>query len=349
MPDRLLTVFLFAILTRRKNMRRTLFRILALPMPTRGLRNVIRRLGGTKVIKIDPHTTMQNIANAYFDLSKTPPACGILKYIQDANIKLLKAFDTFAQNHNIQYFMIGGAIVGKIRHNDCIPWDDDIDIGMDADNYEKFITEIEKFIPNKNFYAYFSSNVCKIIHTKTKAFIDILRYDFKQSPHCYDEQGHKMVTKMQNKFIRKMQSRKFLSVYVTDDMSETEIKQQYKKVRIDFEQIRKLQNKSFRPCGGYKTIVPLHADCKPSEFYSYDTIFPIEKSAFHGYVFPFPADCEMYATKCWGDIWSFPTDMFRTHAFTKDKSPHKLTNLRDFLAKTDQIIYTEFCNYRDKK
>ncbi len=325
-------------------MKRTLFRILAFPMPTRRLRNFIRRLGGDKKINIPTDIIVKNILNGYFDLSKTPPAYGFLKYIQAANLKLLKAFDTFATNNKIQYFMIGGAIVGKIRHDACIPWDDDIDIGMDGNNYEKFIAAIRKIIPNQHFYIYFSSNVCKIIHTETNSFIDILRYDLHQTPHCYSEIGEKIIIKSQNKFIHKVQNRRFLSFDITNDMSKDEICVKYNAVKKDLDEIRKLQKKYFKPCGGCQTIVPLHADCKPGEFYSQDTIYPIRKLEFNGYTLPFPNDMELYAAKCWGDIWNFPADMFRTHALTKNKTPQKLLNLRKFLSKSDDVIYADFSN-----
>ena len=41
--------------------------------------------------------------------------------------------------HDIPYFMIGGSAIGAFFYNDIIPFDDDIDIGMTRENYERFL------------------------------------------------------------------------------------------------------------------------------------------------------------------------------------------------------------------
>lgn len=61
-----------------------------------------------------------------------------LKQIQ---LNILKHVDKFCQEHQIQYFMCGGSLIGTIRHRGFIPWDDDIDIMMLRDDYERFVNE----------------------------------------------------------------------------------------------------------------------------------------------------------------------------------------------------------------
>ena len=61
-----------------------------------------------------------------------------LKKIQ---LNILKHVDKFCQEHHIKYFMCGGSLIGTIRHKGFIPWDDDIDIMMLRDDYERFVSE----------------------------------------------------------------------------------------------------------------------------------------------------------------------------------------------------------------
>ncbi|MCQ2581684.1 MAG: LicD family protein [Alphaproteobacteria bacterium] len=329
-------------------MKRTLFRILAFPLPTRKLRNIVRRWGGPKITKPDYIGQILNILSASIDINHIPQARGIMKYIQDSNLKLLNTFDKFTQIHNIKYFMIGGAIAGKLRYNNCIPWDDDIDVGMLSDDYCKFIKIIKHCIPNKYFYALFTSNVCRIIHTETKAFLDILRYDVHHSPNCYKEQNEQKLREQLEKFRTKRSDVPFMHFELTNSLTHKDIEKKYNIIEADFELTKKIHQSIF--CNNTdqsKTIFPMHADCKPGEFYDYSTIFPTKRLKFNKYYFWFPKDLELYATKCWGNIYSFPNDMFRHHMFSQDISPKKLIALREFLNLSDQDVFNQFCS-KDK-
>ena len=54
-------------------------------------------------------------------------------------LRVFKAFDAFCLANNIQYFAWSGTLIGAIRHNGFIPWDDDIDVAMKREDYDHFI------------------------------------------------------------------------------------------------------------------------------------------------------------------------------------------------------------------
>lgn len=61
-----------------------------------------------------------------------------LKKLKRAELNILKDFIAVCQKHNLKYFICWGTAIGAVRHHGFIPWDDDIDVGMLRDDYEKF-------------------------------------------------------------------------------------------------------------------------------------------------------------------------------------------------------------------
>lgn len=62
-----------------------------------------------------------------------------LKALQDVQLEGLKEVDRICRMHSIDYSLGGGTCLGQVRHGGFIPWDDDIDIDMTLENFEKFV------------------------------------------------------------------------------------------------------------------------------------------------------------------------------------------------------------------
>ena len=64
--------------------------------------------------------------------------------------KILDEIVRICDNYNLRYFLIGGTLLGAVRHKGYIPWDDDLDISMPRKDYNQFI-EIAKKQLSQNF------------------------------------------------------------------------------------------------------------------------------------------------------------------------------------------------------
>ncbi|HAT4246479.1 TPA: LicD family protein [Clostridium perfringens] len=86
-------------------------------------------------------------------------------------IEILKYIDELCEKNSIDYFINFGTLIGAIRHQGFIPWDDDIDICMERSEYERFlkiIKEENKYrLINSSTQNYYYNNFSRICDKKT--------------------------------------------------------------------------------------------------------------------------------------------------------------------------------------
>lgn len=97
-----------------------------------------------------------------------------LKLIQDIVYKIFVEFDRICSSNNLRYSMEGGTLLGAVKYRDFVPWDDDIDVIMLREDYEKFLRiapsmlKKEFFLQSYNNVADFPLNYAKLCINDTK-------------------------------------------------------------------------------------------------------------------------------------------------------------------------------------
>ena len=89
---------------------------------------------------------MNSSQNAFS--GETARADGRLRQAQLKMLDMLTAIDKLCQEHQIDYWLDAGTLLGAVRHKGFIPWDDDMDIGMPRESYEKFLKIAPKCLPS---------------------------------------------------------------------------------------------------------------------------------------------------------------------------------------------------------
>ena len=74
-----------------------------------------------------------------------------LQSLKDRERDMLKTFVDICNKHSIKYFVQGGTLLGTVRHGGFIPWDDDVDVSLPRDEYERFLAVAEKELPEYYF------------------------------------------------------------------------------------------------------------------------------------------------------------------------------------------------------
>ena len=106
-----------------------------------------------------------------------------LKELQGLTLDLIVEFDDFCTKNNISYVLGGGSMLGAIRHQGFIPWDDDMDVMMLREEYEKLLiaAKVSKDIkPERKFIDPYS-------RTFARNFARYVRTDYTKHEEGFQE------------------------------------------------------------------------------------------------------------------------------------------------------------------
>ena len=75
----------------------------------------------------------------------------VLKRLQRVQLAMLDDFIALCEKHGIRWWIDFGSAIGALRHGGMVPWDDDIDIGMLREDFEKFLEVSEAEMGDKYY------------------------------------------------------------------------------------------------------------------------------------------------------------------------------------------------------
>ncbi|MCD8337443.1 MAG: LicD family protein [Lachnospiraceae bacterium] len=134
-----------------------------------------------------------------------------LKTLQNILLATLLELDRVCRKNEIKYFLAGGTLLGAIRHHGFIPWDDDVDVMMLREDYEKFLQAAEKDLSDKlclqranynpytrlrvNGTVFASEFMARFPDIHSGIFLDIFAHD-RTARRAWPQKLHRMATKV---------------------------------------------------------------------------------------------------------------------------------------------------------
>ncbi|MFI3254577.1 MAG: LicD family protein [Eubacteriales bacterium] len=129
----------------------------------------------------------------------------LLRKLQLCELEILREFVRICTKYELRYFLVGGTLLGAVRHQGFIPWDDDIDVAMLREDYDEFakIAQVEfgetYFYQDYNTDPHYFLSYAKIRKNGTEVyeerfknsqfhkgvFIDIFPLDYCPKPSLF--------------------------------------------------------------------------------------------------------------------------------------------------------------------
>lgn len=144
-----------------------------------------------------------------------------LHEIQEIELKILRELDRICVKYDLHYSLSGGTLLGAIRHKDFIPWDDDIDIDLKRDDFNKLLEVLPdelgdefEFLNYDSYGEYFCDFIPRIFYKNSKA-VNSFSTDGGKNNFANDERMNRI----------------FIELYCLHDTDSSKVKKQIFKVK----------------------------------------------------------------------------------------------------------------------
>ena len=266
----------------------------------------------------------------------------LLRNIQTLCSELLLFIDNVCKKHNLKWWLDYGNLLGAVRHENFVPWDDDIDIGMMREDYHKLIDVINDEILRvnlseiidvdyryRNFYGNDINSFIQLFvinkemgKNNVLAGVDIFPYDYLQK---YNQKtfGNFYEQSKWNFYNYLTNGNDKSKLYMGLDY-DLVIEKYYEELHLSYNQSKYIIPGVEGSCGynGSNLYELMVLDT--------DKVFPLTNRKFGNYEFPCPNNSDYYLESIYGDYMKIPKSIRshgRVNLFRKEENINDLFEL----------------------
>lgn len=233
-----------------------------------------------------------------------------VKKVQERLLNMAVVIRDILEGHKIPYFITYGTLLGAVRHNGFIPWDDDFDFYLFDDSYNEAMDALSKDLPKDMFLENWNSEP-KYFHAwaHVKDINSYTECDLFPQDGCYQHKGIS-VDLYRTKRIREKEE----SVYRLSEHL-AYLNRRHKVGLID-EESYNVRNEDIKAkLSNEKEILSQQEDLG-KEMYAFsviyndrlylDEVFPLKKYKFEDTYFYGPQKADALLSRCYGDFMQLP-------------------------------------------
>ena len=258
---------------------------------------------------LNSHYTLLN--NLYLDYELKPK--GMLRNTQYLCQDLLDFVDNVCQKYDLKYWLDFGNLLGAVRHQNFIPWDDDIDIGMMREDSIKFLEVIDKELKiygldsivkiseerfiGKNEVVAFTQITVPDVGSKSEIFagLDIFPCDYIINPS----------ESIEEEFLK---ARKNFHTNILEGLERKEV----------YEKLYEELNLSLQKQDYFIPSIEIYGGWFNFKLFETDKLFPLSEIEFNGKSYPCPNDYKYHLENIYGNDFMDIPKVVKRHKRVKN-------------------------------
>ncbi len=238
--------------------------------------------------------------NESIDITKIPPTKNTdLRIMQECDGLLLAVFDKICKKYGLIYWLNYGTLLGAVRHKGFIPWDDDMDVAMPREHFNKLQSILEFELKPQGFTISDFGKPAYVIglgyeHLKTGTWVDVFPVDTYSSCKKMGDILEELKLKVDE----------YREIYKMEKDSRDANYFDLKRKQI------------IETSGDYKIMYSgLEYGCGSQEYCMYEEsdIYPLTTLQFEGNNYSVPNNYEKYLKCIYGDYMRFPNGGILLH------------------------------------
>ena len=313
-------------------MRKFLIKTISCFIPNKNKRRAFRNkhlsITKSETIATDPivelNTKLDRIEKGL--LYSMPQAKGKLRELQLSAYKLLVFLKEICEKNNLTFWIQGGTLLGAVRHQGFIPWDDDIDCGMPRSDLRKLKellkdNDIIEYIECYNVVSrkQFACRMPKIrFKNDHNIFVDIFPYDFINITDEKNEWKH---------FYTRREKLTECILELGIDSPDVPIDDETKRKKIESVIEKYFPTEISRDKATHIIWGIENLPTKFCRLYKIEDFFPTKLVLFENNIYPAPKNYGTYLKRQYKDIWKLPKDIGSLSHFIYTINMHNIKKL----------------------